>query len=199
MDALRVAKVERVVLERTTRAPPHTRVHVEGTLHLTPHHLIFWPSAAPTVTSPPRRSSVALPSETAVAAARVSVEKTSPRPSVEGNTAAQAAATATKEVKEVHEEAQESKEVWIPYPTINVLQRLPQAPSGRYPLLVGTKTFDTYTFLFERDREGGAEDVWQSVRDCAVTRECQVVAKEWPSCVLRVLQLFAFLHATCLS
>lgn len=31
--------------------------------------------------------------------------------------------------------------------------------------------FDTYVILFERDREGGAEDVWQSVKDCAVASE----------------------------
>ncbi|KAL7419126.1 phosphatidylinositol-3-phosphatase ymr1 [Cryptotrichosporon argae] len=59
-------------------------------------------------------------------------------------------------------------EVWIPYPTITRLQRLPQALDGLYPLQIGTKTFDDYTLWFQRDREGGAEDVWQSVKSCAV-------------------------------
>lgn len=126
-----MAKVERVVLERTTDTPPHTRVQVEGTLHLTPHHLIFRPSAA-TPASPTASSSSAPP---------------------------------------IPEAETSASEVWVPYPTINVLQRLPQSAGGKYPLRVGTKTFDTYTLMFEKDREGGAEDVWQSVRDCAVARE----------------------------
>lgn len=149
MDALRVAKVERVVLERTTRAPPHTRVHVEGTLHLTPHHLIFRPSAAAVAKSVPGGNAAA----TTAAATDESTE-------------------GTADAQPIPQAEAAAKEIWVPYPTINVLQRLPQSPSGRYPLLVGTKTFDTYTLLFERDREGGAEDVWQSVKDCAVAREC---------------------------
>lgn len=128
MDGLRVAKVERVVLEGTSRCPPHDRIWVQGTLHLTPHHLFFSPDAAAN-------------------AAASSVEKPGPT------------------------SAESSDEIWVPYPTINVLQRLPQSAAGKYPLLVGTKTFDTYTLLFEKWGEGGAEDVWFSVRDCAVTRE----------------------------
>ncbi|KLT41508.1 phosphatases II [Cutaneotrichosporon oleaginosum] len=125
MDGLRVAKVENVVLEGTARSPPHARLRVEGTLHLTPHHLFFSPASQD----------------------GVNIEK--PR------------ATAT------------DGEIWIPYPTINVLQRLPQSAAGKYPLLVGTKTFDTYTLLFEKWGEGGAEDVWASVRDCAVTQSVE--------------------------
>ncbi|WOO83038.1 Phosphoinositide 3-phosphatase [Vanrija pseudolonga] len=120
MDAIKVAKVERVILERADPAPPHERTQHEGTLHLTPHHLLFCPT-------PPAHSE------------------------------------------------EELDEVWIPYPTVNRLQRLPLVPSGdkptsgRFPLVVGTKTFDNYILYFTRDREGGAEDVWQSVRDCAVS------------------------------
>lgn len=132
MDALRVAKVERVVLERTSHEPPYTSSSVEGTLHLTPHHLFFSPSVA------------------------------------------NATASGSKEVGSADGTTQleVNDEVWVPYPIINVLQRLPQAASGLYPLLLSTKTFHSYTFLFERNGEGGAEDVWQSVRDCAITREC---------------------------
>lgn len=137
MDGLRVAKVERVVLEGTARSPPHNRIWVQGTLHLTPHHLFFAPDAAAN-----EASDVAKPGPKA---------------------------------------AESSDEIWIPYPTINVLQRLPQSASGKYPLLIGTKTFDTYTLLFEKWGEGGAEDVWYSVRDCAVTRESWSWAKLIPT------------------
>lgn len=134
MDALRVAKVERVVLVRTSREPPHTRIRATGTLHLTPHHLFFSPTP------------VASGSEDAGDA---------------DDDAAEAAA---------------ADEIWVPYPTIIMCQRLPQVAPGLtdaslFPLQVDTKTFDLYTFYFERDREGGAEDVWASVRDCAVARE----------------------------
>ncbi|GMK59286.1 hypothetical protein CspeluHIS016_0703010 [Cutaneotrichosporon spelunceum] len=125
MDGLRVAKVEHVVLEGTARRPPHAHFCIEGTLHLTPHHLFFSPS------------------------------------SPGADDAGKPRATETDE------------EIWIPYPTINVLQRLPQSAACKYPLLIGTKTFDNYTLLFEKWGEGGAEDVWASVRDCAVTQSVE--------------------------
>ena len=116
MDVIRVAKVDSVSLERliSPQAPDATptRQRVTGTLHLTPHHLIFSPTS--TSTSPA------------------------------------------------------SEEVWIPYPTITLLTRLPQSIQGLYPLQIRTRTFESYVLLFEKDREGGAEDVWQSVKDCAV-------------------------------
>ncbi|WVQ82625.1 hypothetical protein IAT38_004757 [Cryptococcus sp. DSM 104549] len=62
----------------------------------------------------------------------------------------------------------DTTEIWIPYPTITLLTRLPQDIHGLYPLQVETKTFESYTILFTRDRDGGAEDVWQSVKDCAL-------------------------------
>jgi myotubularin-related protein 6/7/8 len=40
-----------------------------------------------------------------------------------------------------------------------------------YPLQIRTRNFESYVLYFERDREGGAEDVWQSVKDCAVSGE----------------------------
>lgn len=116
MDAIRVAKVDSVILERPLPpSPPETgpsKQRLTGTLHLTPHHLIFSPTSY--------------------------------------------SSTST------------SEEIWIPYSTITLLTRLPQSIQGLYPLQIYTRTFESYVLLFERDRERGAEDVWQSVKDCAV-------------------------------
>ncbi|XAO22563.1 hypothetical protein I312_101336 [Cryptococcus bacillisporus CA1280] len=59
-------------------------------------------------------------------------------------------------------------EIWIPYPLITRLTRLPQTLNGLYPLQVETKIFESYVLLFTKDRDGGAEEVWQSVKDCSV-------------------------------
>jgi hypothetical protein len=37
-----------------------------------------------------------------------------------------------------------------------------------YPLQIRTRTFHSYVLGFEKAMEGGAEDVWLSVKDCAV-------------------------------
>jgi hypothetical protein len=125
MDNLRVAKVDNVTLDR--RLPPSspsssssttpTTLRQTGTLHLTPHHLIF-----------------------------------SPSPTAEGDTG----------------------EIWISYPAITLLTRLPQTFGGRYPLQIRTRGFESYVLTFERAMEGGAEDVWLSVKDCAVAGEYQL-------------------------
>lgn len=60
-------------------------------------------------------------------------------------------------------------EIWVSYPSITLLTRLPQTIQGLYPLQIRTRTFESYVLSFERDRDGGAEDVWQSVKDCAVS------------------------------
>lgn len=132
MDAIRVARVDPVVLERFVSGSRHRQT---GVLHLTPHHLIFSPSSSSTATT---------------------------------------------------------DEVWIPYPTITLLTRLPQAISGLYPLQVRTRTFDDYVLFFEKDREGGAEDVWQSVKDCAVASELKRLGRSsWEA---SVEQLYAFFY-----
>ena len=64
-----------------------------------------------------------------------------------------------------------TEEIWIPYPTIARLTRLSQSVDGLWPLLLRTKTFESYLLLFEKEKEGGAEDVWKSVKDCAVLCE----------------------------
>jgi len=114
MDKLRVAKVDNVGLSRLFRpldaaadAVPSLQ-QLTGTLHLTPHHLIFSPTS------------------------------TSASPS----------------------------EIWIAYPTITLMTRVPQSLRGHYPVQIRTRLFDHYTLSFDRDRD--ADDVWQSVKDCAV-------------------------------
>ncbi len=126
MDAIRVAKVDNVIVNypvpiTTTDPSPSTRRRT-GTLHLTPHHLIFSPSITTS-----RSSS--------------------------------------------HEDTTD-EELWIPYPIIALCTRLPRNPPSKlWPVSIRTRTFETYVFQFEDEREGGAEDVWQSVKDCAVACE----------------------------
>jgi hypothetical protein len=117
MDNLRVARVDNVTLDALTPPPPDDpsglprKDRSKGTLHLTPHHLIYSPSTSP------------------------------------------------------------SDEVWIPYPSIILLTRLPQTFGGVYPLQIRTRTFESYVLGFDKAMEGGAEDVWLSVKDCAVAGE----------------------------
>lgn len=128
MDAIRVAKVENVQLDRyippTTPNSSPTRQRLTVTLHLTPHHLIF-----------------------------------SPLPAFSELTT----------TKSIQDPTRETDEIWVPYPSITLLTRLPQTIAGLYPLQIRTRGFESYVLSFERDREGGAEDVWQSVKDCAVS------------------------------
>jgi myotubularin-related protein 6/7/8 len=130
MDAIRVAKVENVQLDRyippTTSSSSVTKQRITITLHLTPHHLIF-----------------------------------SPLPSYSDLTRS----------KSIQDPTQETDEIWVPYPSITLLTRLPQTIAGLYPLQIRTRNFESYVLSFERDRDGGAEDVWQSVKDCAVSGE----------------------------
>ncbi|OCF43114.1 myotubularin [Kwoniella heveanensis CBS 569] len=125
MDSLRVARVDHVQLDQylppitassasssaSTPSTKPTRHRRTGTLHLTPHHLIF-------------------------------------------------SETSTSKASE--------PEIWIPYPSITLMTRLPQNIQGLYPVRIETRYFNNYIMSFEKDREGGAEDVWQSVKDSAV-------------------------------
>jgi hypothetical protein len=130
MDAIRVAKVENVRLDRyipsTSPSNPVTRQRLTITLHLTPHHLIFSP----------------LPEYSELTRSRSILD---PR--------------------------NETDEIWVPYPGITLLTRLPQTINGLYPLQIRTRNFESHVLSFDKDREGGAEDVWQSVKDCAVSGE----------------------------
>ena len=128
MDAIRVAKVENVQLDRyippSSPSSQVTRQRISITLHLTPHHLIFSP----------------LPTDSELTRSRSKQDPT-----------------------------QETDEIWVPYPSITLLTRLPQTLQGLYPLQIRTRSFESYVLSFEKDRDGGAEDVWQSVKDCAVS------------------------------
>lgn len=118
MDSIRVAKVDNVTLDRlippSTSSSPSTLptpLRQTGTLHLTPHHLIFHSN------TPGDKS---------------------------------------------------TDELWISYPSITLLTRLPQTFAGKYPLQIKTRGFESYVLGFEKAMEGGAEDVWLSVKECAV-------------------------------
>lgn len=77
--------------------------------------------------------------------------------------------SATTKTRSTLDPRETTDEIWVPYPTITLLTRLPQTIKGLYPLQIRTRNFESYVLSFERDREGGAEDVWQSVKDCAVS------------------------------
>ncbi|WWC85439.1 uncharacterized protein L201_000302 [Kwoniella dendrophila CBS 6074] len=79
------------------------------------------------------------------------------------------------------ESSNDEQEIWIPYPSIILLTKLPQSIQGFYPLRIETKYFQNFVFLFEKDQDrvsgsssskrggsAGAEDVWQSIKDSAV-------------------------------
>ena len=120
MDAIRVARVESVIVEwspsHTSSGSAPSRERLTGTLHLTPHHLIFSPNTSSTKS--------------------------------------------------------DGDEIWIPYPSVIQFTRLPQNIQGLYPVQIRTKTFEDYLLLFETDINGGAEDVWQSVKNCAIASKC---------------------------
>lgn len=126
MDRIRVAKVDNVALfqpERLSESAaddPMFLRQLTGTLHLTPHHLIFSPTSSST----------------------------------------------------------SATEIWIAYPTITLMTRLPQSIGGQYPLQVRTRLFDNYTLSFDSDRD--ADEVWQSVKDCAVL--CEWIETNNPDC-----------------
>ncbi|WWC57719.1 uncharacterized protein I303_100253 [Kwoniella dejecticola CBS 10117] len=152
MDTIKVARVDNVVLEHYTppirKDAPPAKVRKTGTIHLTPHHLIFH-----------QNETSASAETTLLSSASSSSQHTSGEPT-------------------------DKEEIWIPYPSITLLTKLPQSIQGYYPLRIETKYFQNYVFLFEKDQErslsstekekgkgksrGGSEDVWQSIKDSAV-------------------------------
>lgn len=123
---------------------------------MTPHHLIFRPSAS---ASPDPGSSAITP----------------------------AASTSAEE------------EVWISYPSITLFTRLPQTFAGKYPVQIRTRTFEGYVLGFDKAMEGGAEDVWLSVKDCAVASKASnsrtlIVLKVRADTAGSVEQLYAFFY-----
>ncbi|KAK7037943.1 phosphoinositide 3-phosphatase [Favolaschia claudopus] len=99
MDAIRVSKVEKVACTKNAST-------LNGTIHLTAHHLIFQ-----------------------------------------------------------YEEAKE-KEMWVPYPLISLVTRLPQTMQGQCPLTFHSRTFETFSLAFGKETE--ALDVFESVKELTV-------------------------------
>ncbi|WVW81396.1 hypothetical protein I302_103388 [Kwoniella bestiolae CBS 10118] len=155
MDTIRIAKVDNVILEHyippTTSNGQPSKVRKTGGIHLTPHHLIFCENPAPV-------AGVGIPGGSSSSSNIGGV--------VAGTSSSSIASTTSKDKQNKNDE------IWIPYPTITLLTKLPQSIQGHYPLKIETKHFENYVFLFEKDRSmgksGGAEDVWQSIKDSAV-------------------------------
>ncbi|PPQ67458.1 hypothetical protein CVT24_011515 [Panaeolus cyanescens] len=113
MDAIRVSKVEQVVL---SKGPQTSR----GTLHLTAHHIIF----------------------------------------------------------RYDEPVNDDAEMWMPYPLISLVNRLPQTLQGLSQLTFHTRTFESFSFTFKKDSD--ATDVFESVKELTVATS--------------VTQLYAFFY-----
>ncbi|KAJ7905782.1 protein-tyrosine phosphatase-like protein [Mycena olivaceomarginata] len=71
------------------------------------------------------------------------------------------------------------KEMWVPYPLISLVTRLPQTLQGQCPLTFHSRTFETFSLAFGRETE--AADVFDSVKELTVATSVQ--------------QLYAFYYA----
>ncbi|KAL0577882.1 phosphatidylinositol-3-phosphatase ymr1 [Marasmius crinis-equi] len=58
------------------------------------------------------------------------------------------------------------KEMWIPYPLISLVNRLPQTLQGQCPVTFHTRTFETFSIQFTN--EGDGLDVFESVKELTV-------------------------------
>ncbi|KAG6861532.1 hypothetical protein C0995_015265 [Termitomyces sp. Mi166 len=58
------------------------------------------------------------------------------------------------------------KEMWVPYPIISLVSRLPQTLQGQYPVTFHTRTFETFSLSFSKDKD--ATDVFESVKELTV-------------------------------
>ncbi|KAF8319412.1 phosphatases II, partial [Clavulina sp. PMI_390] len=101
MDAIRVAKVDRVLYSK-----PGLRV--EGTLHLTAHHIIF----------------------------------------------------------KYATEAGSEQEIWVPYPLVSTVVRLPLSLHGQSPIAFRSRTFEYFSLTFSREKD--SIDVFESVKELTV-------------------------------
>ncbi|THH16496.1 hypothetical protein EW146_g4156 [Bondarzewia mesenterica] len=57
-------------------------------------------------------------------------------------------------------------EMWIPYPLIALVTRLPQTLSGQSPIAFRCRTFESFSLSFDKDNE--AVDVFESVKELTV-------------------------------
>ncbi|KAF8197472.1 protein phosphatase [Pholiota molesta] len=60
----------------------------------------------------------------------------------------------------------EEKEMWMPYPLISLVNRLPQTLQGQSILNFHTRTFESFSLTFKRDAD--ASDVFESVKELTV-------------------------------
>ncbi|KAF8586562.1 phosphatases II [Ramaria rubella] len=58
------------------------------------------------------------------------------------------------------------EEMWVPYPLISLVTRLPQTLQGLTPLAFRCRTFETFTLSFVQDQD--ATDVFESVKELTV-------------------------------
>ncbi|KAF9484650.1 protein phosphatase [Pholiota conissans] len=58
------------------------------------------------------------------------------------------------------------KEMWMPYPLISLVNRLPQTLQGQSILNFHTRTFESFSLTFKRDSD--ASDVFESVKELTV-------------------------------
>ncbi|KAF8965321.1 protein-tyrosine phosphatase-like protein, partial [Flammula alnicola] len=70
------------------------------------------------------------------------------------------------------------KEMWMPYPLISLVNRLPQTLQGQSQLNFHTRTFESFSLTFKRDSD--ASDVFESVKELTVA--------------MSVTQLYAFFY-----
>ncbi|KAH9928550.1 phosphatases II [Epithele typhae] len=77
-----------------------------------------------------------------------------------------------------HHEDEGKEEMWVPYPLISLVSRMPMTMHGRCPLTIHTRTFETTFFLFSSEKE--AIDVFESVKELTVATS--------------VTQLYAFFY-----
>ncbi|KAH9483902.1 Phosphoinositide 3-phosphatase [Psilocybe cubensis] len=64
-----------------------------------------------------------------------------------------------------YDEAEE-KEMWMPYPLISLVNRLPHTLQGQSQLNFQTRTFESFSLTFKKDTDAG--DVFESVKELTV-------------------------------
>ncbi|KAI0086404.1 protein-tyrosine phosphatase-like protein [Irpex rosettiformis] len=60
----------------------------------------------------------------------------------------------------------DKEELWVPYPLMSLVTRMPHSLQGKSPITFRTRSFETFTLSFED--ESNASDVFDSVRDLTV-------------------------------
>ncbi|KAL5533270.1 YMR1 [Sanghuangporus sanghuang] len=64
-------------------------------------------------------------------------------------------------------DTESEEELWVPYPMISLVTRLPLTLEGFYPLLLHLRSFRSLTLSFERDSE--SQEVFESIRGLTVS------------------------------